>query len=154
MTPLEKIGSIDPARAAFSLADEFKKFAFKGNVIDMAVGVIIGAAFGKIIDSLVKNIIMPFVSLLLPGNQGYLNWKLVMGAKEVPYGLFIGEVVNFLIIAVVLFLFIVKFLGWLMRSREKVEVVLTKEEELLTEIRDLLKKPDRLEDSRVRGLEG
>jgi large conductance mechanosensitive channel len=141
MKPLEKFGSIDPARAAFSLADEFKKFAFKGNVIDMAVGVIIGAAFAKIIDSLVKSIIMPVISLLLPGNQSYLNWKIIVGAKEVPYGLFIGEVVNFMIIAVVLFLFIVKFLGWLTRSREKAEAAVpTKEEELLTEIRDLLKR--------------
>ena len=57
-----KIVGIDSAKKAFSLVDEFKSFAFKGNVVDMAVGVIIGAAFGKIIDSLVKHIIMPCVS--------------------------------------------------------------------------------------------
>jgi large conductance mechanosensitive channel len=127
-----------------SLLQEFKEFAFKGNVIDLAIGVIIGAAFGKIIDSLVKHIIMPLVSLLIPGEQGYLAWKFVVRGQEVPYGLFIGEVVNFLIVALALYIFIVKFLGWVMKSRQKEEEAAappapTKEEELLTEIRDLLK---------------
>jgi large conductance mechanosensitive channel len=141
MNPIKKISDIDPAKKAFTLVDEFKAFAFKGNVIDMAVGVIIGAAFGKIIDSFVKHITMPLIGLLLPGQQGYLGWKIVMGAKEVPYGLFIGEVVNFLIIATVLFVFIVKFLGFLTKSRQKEEtapLVITKDQQLLTEIRDLL----------------
>ena len=135
------MGDIDPTKKAFTLVEEFKAFAFKGNVIDMAVGVIIGAAFGKIIDSFVKNLIMPLLGLLLPGQQGYLGWKIVMGAKEVPYGLFIGEVVNFLIIAGVLFVFIVKFLGFLTKSRQKEEtapLVITKDQQLLMEIRDLL----------------
>jgi large conductance mechanosensitive channel len=142
MNPIQKITRIVPAKHAFTLMDEFKAFAFKGNVIDMAVGVIVGAAFGKIIDSFVKHIIMPLISLILPGQQGYLNWKLVMGAKEVPYGLFIGEVVNFLIIAAVLFIFIVKFIGFLTKSRQKeaaAPLVVTKDQELLSEIRDLLK---------------
>jgi large conductance mechanosensitive channel len=143
MEPLKAVTSLDPAKKAFSLLDEFKQFAFKGNVIDLAVGVIIGAAFGRIIDSLVKNIIMPLVSLVLPGQQGYQNWKVVVGEKEVPYGLFISEIVNFLILALVLFIFIVKFLGWVMRTK-KAEAAAppppTKEQELLTEIRDLLKK--------------
>jgi large conductance mechanosensitive channel len=142
MNPMQKISAIDPAKKAFSLLDEFKAFAFKGNVIDMAVGVIIGATFGKIVDSFVKNIVMPFLGMLLPGQQGYLGWKLVVGAKEVPYGLFIGEVVNFLIIAAVLFVFIVKFLGFVTKSREKEAQAplpaLTTEQQLLTEIRDLL----------------
>ena len=142
MDPLKSVRSLDPAKRAFSLFDEFKAFALKGNVIDLAVGVIIGAAFGKIVDSLVKHILMPLISLLVPGDQGYLGWKVVIGAKEIPYGLFLGEVVNFLIIAVALFLFIVKFLGWLMRTRQE-EVAdpppPTKEEVLLTEIRDLLR---------------
>ena len=73
MDPLKSIGSLDPARRAFSLLEEFKNFALKGNVIDLAVGVIIGAAFGKIVDSLVKHILMPLVGLLLPGEQGYLG---------------------------------------------------------------------------------
>jgi large conductance mechanosensitive channel len=142
MQPLQKIANIEHAKKAFSFIDEFKAFAFKGNVIDMAVGVIIGAAFGKIIDSLVKHIVMPLIGLVMPGEQGYLGWKLVVGAKEVPYGLFIGEVVNFLIIAAVLFVFFVKFLGFLTKSRQKAAVAappaLTRDQQLLTEIRDLL----------------
>ena len=132
-----------PAKAALSLADEFRQFAFRGNVIDLAVGVIIGAAFGKIIDSLVKHLIMPLISVVIPGQQGYLEWKWVINGKEVPYGLFLGEIVNFLILALVLFIFIVKFLGWVMREK-KAEVVAppppTKDQELLGEIRDLLKR--------------
>ena len=146
MEKAKKIPTIDPAKKAMSLFDEFKNFAFKGNVIDLAVGVIIGMAFGKIVDSLVKHIIMPVVGMVLPGEQGYLGWKLTVGAKEIPYGLFIGEVVNFLIVALALFLFIVKFLGWVMKSRQA-EVAApapppppTREQELLGEIRDLLKK--------------
>jgi large conductance mechanosensitive channel len=143
MKALDSMASVDPTKKALSLWEEFKQFAFKGNVIDLAVGVIIGAAFAKIIDSLVKNIIMPLVSLAIPSEQSYQSWKLVVGAKEVPYGLFLGEVVNFLILALVLFLFIVKFLGWVMRSKKAEAAVpppLTRDQELLTEIRDLLRK--------------
>jgi large conductance mechanosensitive channel len=112
-------------------------------VIDLAIGVIIGAAFGKIVDSLVKHIIMPLISVAVPGKQSYLEWKWIIEGKEVPYGLFIGEIVNFVILALVLFLFIVKFLGWVMRTK-KDEVAAppppTKDQELLGEIRDLLKR--------------
>jgi large conductance mechanosensitive channel len=134
MKPLEK---------PFNLIDEFKKFALKGNVIDLAVGVIIGAAFGKIIESLVKHLIMPTIGVLLPGDQGYLGWKLAIAGKEIPYGLFLGEVVNFLIVSLALFFFIVKFLGWVMKAKKEEAAAPTpvpsKEQELLTEIRDLLK---------------
>jgi large conductance mechanosensitive channel len=145
MNHAKTAADIAPAKKAFAFVEEFKKFAFKGNVIDMAVGIIIGAAFGGIIKSLVDNIIMPLVGLIMPGEQGYLGWKLVIGAKVVPYGLFIGEVVNFLIVALALFVFIVKFLGWLMKSKEKTAVASaappapTKDQVLLAEIRDLLK---------------
>ncbi len=125
-----------------SMLEEFKNFALKGNVVDLAIGVIIGAAFGKIIDSLVKHIIMPAISLLMPGEQGYLAWKLVVNGKEIPYGLFIGEVVNFLIIALALYIFIVKFLGLIMKKKEQEAAAPpppTKDQELLSEIRDLLK---------------
>ena len=91
-------------------ASEFKEFASKGNVVDLAVGVIIGAAFGKIVDSLVKNVLMPLIGVILPGKHGYVGWKWVIDGKEIPYGLFLGEVVNFLIVSLALFLFIVKFL--------------------------------------------
>lgn len=143
MDPHNTVSSAKSTKKALSLIDEFKNFAFKGNVIDLAIGVIIGGAFGKIVDSLVKNIIMPLVGLLLPGEQGYLGWKIVIGAKEVPYGLFIGEVVNFLIVALALFIFIVKFLGWIMKTKKEEAVAPpqpTKDQVLLTEIRDLLKK--------------
>ena len=69
MDPLKSVRSLDPAKRAFSLFDEFKAFALKGNVIDLAVGVIIGAAFGKIVDSLVKHIIMPWSVSSCPANR-------------------------------------------------------------------------------------
>jgi large conductance mechanosensitive channel len=141
MDPFKQVAALAPTKQAFSLFDEFKKFAFKGNVIDMAVGVIIGAAFGKIIGSLVGDIIMPLVALLLPGDKGYEGWFFKVGDATVPYGKFIGEVVNFLIIAAVLFIFTVKFLGWVLRTKkEEAPPPPTKDQELLTEIRDLLKK--------------
>ena len=125
-----------------ALLEEFKSFALKGNVIDLAVGVIIGAAFGKIVDSLVKNIIMPAISVLIPSEQGYIGWKLAINGKDIPYGLFIGEVVNFLVVALALYLFIVKFLGFVMKAK-KAEAAApsapTRDQELLTEIRDLLR---------------
>jgi len=144
MSDISKLKQLNPAQAGLTLLDEFKAFAFKGNVIDLAVGVIIGAAFGKIVDSLVKNLIMPFISVLIPGDQSYTTWHWVIRGNEIPYGLFLGEVVNFLIVALALFLFIVKFLGWLLRARKKQEEaaaatpVLTKDQELLIQIRDLL----------------
>lgn len=143
---VEKLSSLDPTKKAFSLFEEFKNFAFKGNVIDLAVGVIIGAAFGKIIDSLVKNIIMPFIGLIMPGDQGYAGWKWMIKGVEIPYGLFISEIVNFLVVALALFIFIVKFVGWIMKSKQEEAAAPapppppTKDQELLTEIRDLLKK--------------
>jgi len=124
------------------MLEEFKNFAFKGNVVDLAIGVIIGAAFGKIVDSLVKHIIMPLVSVVMPGQQGYLGWKWVINGKDVPYGLFIGEIVNFLIVALALYIFIVKFIGVIMKNKQE-EVAasppLTKDQELLVDIRELLK---------------
>ncbi len=128
---------------ALTLLDEFKKFAFKGNVVDLAVGVIIGGAFGKIIDALVKQVIMPAISVIMPSEQGYADWKLTLRGTDIPYGQFLAEVVNFLVIALVLYIFIVKFLGWAMRVRTQEEgaalPALTKDQELLTEIRDLMK---------------
>jgi len=85
---------------------------------------------------------MPTIGVLLPGEQGYLGWKLVIHGKDIPYGLFIGEIVNFLVVALALFLFIVKFLGWVMKTK-KAEAAAPAappaQEVLLTEIRDLLK---------------
>ena len=126
---------------AILVLEEFKAFAFKGNMVDLAVGVIIGAAFGKIVDSLVRNIIMPLAGCLIPGEQDYLGWRFVLNGKAIPYGLFVGEVVNFLIVALALFFFIVKFLGWVMKIKTQQAAVTpapTHGEQLLIEIRDLL----------------
>ena len=133
---------IKPAKEALSLLDEFKAFAFKGSVIDLAVGVIVGGAFGTLVQSLVHNVLMPVVGVLLPGNHGYEGWKFVVEGKVIPYGKFLGDSVNFLIVALALFLFISKFLGWIMRfKKEQVNSPppLTKDQELLAEIRALLK---------------
>jgi large conductance mechanosensitive channel len=133
---------INPAKQAFSLLDEFRTFAFKGSVIDLAVGVIIGGAFGNIVRSLVDNIIMPFIGVILPGNKGYEGWLITINGKVIPYGKFLGDVVNFLIVAAALFFFIVKFLGWIMsfkKEEAKAPPELTLDQELLSEIRDLLK---------------
>lgn len=135
------LASVNPAKKAFSLFEEFKSFAFKGNVIDLSVGVIIGIAFGKIISSLVDNIIMPVIGLILPGDKGYEGWAVHVGDKVVPYGKFLGDIVYFLIVALALFLFVVKFLGWILRTKKhEGPPPLTKDQQLLVEIRDLLQK--------------
>ena len=134
---------LNPAKPAFSLLDEFKGFAFKGNVVDLAIGVIIGGAFGNLVNSLVHNVIMPTLGLVLPGEKGYVGWVAVIHGKEIPYGRFLGDIVNFLIVAAALFFFIVKFLGWIMSTKKeeaKAPPPPTKEQELLAEIRDLLKR--------------
>jgi large conductance mechanosensitive channel len=141
---LDKVQSFGASGAgkAFSIFEEFKAFAFKGNVIDLAVGVVIGAAFGKIIDSLVKNLFMPLISLIMPGDNSYEKWVWTVGGKTVPYGAFLADIVSFLVVALALFIFVVKFLGWVMKTK-KAEVAAppppTKDQELLMEIRDLLK---------------
>ena len=142
MDPVKKLTAFDARKKAFSLFEEFKKFAFKGNVVDLAIGVIIGAAFGSIVKSLVEDIVMPLIGLILPGDKGYEGWVWQVGDKIIPYGKFLGAMLNFLIVAFVLYIFIVKFLGWIMKS-EKEEAAAppppTKDQELLMEIRDLLK---------------
>lgn len=142
MSESSKLSNFNPVKVGGTLFDEFKAFAFKGNVVDLAVGVIIGGAFGAIVNSLVKNIIMPAIALITPGGNKYTEWVWEINGKAIPYGLFLGDVVNFLIVALALFIFIKKFLGWVMKSRKE-EVPppappLTKDQELLAEIRDLL----------------
>lgn len=138
-----RLESFEPAKRVGSLLDEFKAFAFKGNVIDLAVGVIIGAAFGAIVKSLTDNIIMPLISVIIPGDQGYEKWVIPLSSgKEIFIGKFISEILNFLIVAFALFIFIKKFLGFVLRSKRE-EIAAppppTKDQELLAEIRDLLK---------------
>jgi len=142
MSLSQDASSFDPRKSALSLFEEFKKFAFKGNVVDLAVGVIIGAAFGAIVKSLVDDIIMPLIGLLTPGDKGYEGWVWTVGDKVIPYGRFLGATLNFLIVALVLYIFIVKFLGWIMKSKQQETAAPpppTKDQELLMEIRDLLK---------------
>src|SRR3954470_22584878 len=86
-------------------AKEFKEFAVKGNVMDLAVGVIIGAAFGKIVSSLVDNILMPIIGVLLQG-VNFKELAITAGNAHITYGLFIASIIDFIIIAFVLFLII------------------------------------------------
>jgi large conductance mechanosensitive channel len=133
---------LNPTKQALSLFDEFKEFAFKGNVIDLAIGVIIGGAFSNIVKSLVDNIITPTIGILLPGENRIDQWHVVIRGQHIKYGQFIGDVVNFMIVAAALFFFIVKFLSWIMKFKKdeaKAPPPLTKDQELLAEIRDLLK---------------
>ncbi|MFP3122403.1 large conductance mechanosensitive channel protein MscL [Ectobacillus funiculus] len=120
---------------------EFKKFAFKGNVMDLAVGVIIGAAFGKIVTSLVADIITPLVGLLL-GGINITHLQIQVGNAVVKYGSFLQTIVDFLIVAFSIFMFI-RFFNKLKRKQETEEKQEkpkpSREEELLTEIRDVLK---------------
>lgn len=129
---------------------DFKEFAMKGNIIDMAVGVIIGGAFGKIVTSLVNDMIMPVISLVT-GGEGYKNLKHVIteasedgSVQEVAinYGIFIQNIIDFIIIALSIFV----ALRVIMKFKKKEEAAPaaspapSAEETLLTEIRDLLKK--------------
>lgn len=127
------------------MLQEFKKFAFKGNVIDLAVGVIIGGAFGKIVTSLVNDMLMPLLGLLLGGvNFTDLKWVITQATAEtaevaVLYGSFLQSIVDFLIISFSIFLFI-KLIN--MRKKKETPVAPPappKEVLLLEEIRDLLK---------------
>ena len=133
---------------------EFKEFAVKGNMFDMAVGVIIGGAFKSLVDSLTANIIMPIISVFT-GGVNFSAWKITLGTKvvdgetvanELLFGDFISAVINFIIMAFVVFL-MVKALNRLREMGKKQEEEApaappepTNEEKLLTEIRDLLKK--------------
>jgi large conductance mechanosensitive channel len=120
---------------------EFKEFAIKGNVLDLAIGVIIGGAFGKIVTSLVNDIIMPVFGLIL-GGINLSERVLPIDKAIIKYGSFLQSVVDFLIISFSIFLF-VRLLSKFKKKEEKEEVksepVLSKEEILLSEIRDLLK---------------
>jgi len=113
--------------------DEFKKFAMRGNVLDLAVGVIIGGAFGKIVTSLVTDVIMPLVGLLL-GGINFTSLRFQLGDAKLNYGLFIQSITDFFIISFSIFL-LIKFLNNFKKKEEKVMDV---KEELLREIRDLL----------------
>jgi len=133
------------------IVKEFKEFAVKGNAIELATAVIIGGAFGKIVSSLVADVVMPLVSLMIGGNT-FADWQVTlrpaMEAKPaliMNLGLFLQNIIDFLIIATVIFLMVkilVKLKKQLITEKEEPtkEIQPTKDQELLTEIRDLLKK--------------
>jgi len=141
MLPAPKEAVKQASATAWTLLDEFKAFAFKGNVVDLTIGVIIGGAFHTIIDSFVKNLFTPLMAILIPGDRPFTHWEYNARGITVHIGTFLADVVHFLLIAAILFLFLVKFLGWLMRTHKADDAtpVLSREEELLSEIRDLLK---------------
>jgi large conductance mechanosensitive channel protein len=120
---------------------EFKEFALKGNVVDLAVAVVIGGAFGKIVTSLVSDIIMPIIALLTSG-MDFTKMQVVVGDVTLTYGNFIQSVVDFLIVSASIFI-VVKLISKT-RRKEKTEKTVSEppkptEQQLLTEIRDLLK---------------
>ena len=128
---------------------EFKEFAMKGNVMDMAVGVIIGGAFGKIVTSLVDDVLMPAIGMLTGGiDLSGLQYKMMLPALDggepiagatLKYGAFIQNIIDFLIIAFCIFL-MVKAMNKIMPKKEEPETPAgPTQEELLTDIRDLLK---------------
>lgn len=134
-----------------SVLKELKNFMMRGNVVDLAVGVVVGGAFGKIVSSLVSDIIMPPIGLIL-GGVDFTDLKLVLKAAsgDIPavsinYGSFVQTVLDFVIIATVIF-FAIKGMNKLQTAKEeapKAPPAPTKEEQLLTEIRDLIKEQNK-----------
>lgn len=120
------------------MIQEFKKFISKGNVVDLAVGVVIGTAFSKIVSSLVDNIIMPLVGIIIGGiDFTELNIKL-LGVK-IEYGIFLQNIVDFLIISICIFIVIKIFNKITKKEEKKVETKKADDVILLEEIRDILK---------------
>ena len=124
---------------------EFKDFAMRGNVVDMAVGIIIGAAFGKIVSSLVSDVIMPPIGMIM-GSVSFSDLSIALGqgenAASLNYGMFIDTVINFLIVALAVF-FLIKGINSMKKKEEAKPAEPPKpsnEEKLLMEIRDLLAK--------------
>lgn len=122
--------------------EDFKKFALKGNVIDLAVAVVIGTAFGKVVTSLVEDIIMPLAGILV-GGVSVENWSYTLNDVVLHYGLFIQSIIDFFIIAFSIFV-VIRIFTTLKRNKdvpaEEEPAVLDKTQELLVEIRDLLSK--------------
>ena len=127
---------------------EFKDFIARGNVIDLAVGVVIGSAFGKIVTSIVNDILMPIIGIII-GGIDFSGLSLKIGSATVNYGMFIQNIIDFLIIAICVFAF-VKIIDTLMNKAKKAQEVEEKVEEekkdeqivLLEQIRDLLQSKD------------
>ena len=122
-------------------ASEFKTFISRGNVVDMAVGVIIGGAFGKIVTSLVNDVLMPAIGDFL-GGLDFSDLSIKVGDATIKYGSFIRTIVDFLIVAFCIFMIVKLFESFKKKKEEETEEVPKKSDEalLLEEIRDLLKK--------------
>ena len=119
------------------ILQEFREFAMKGNIVDLAVAVIIGGAFGKIVSSLVEDIVMPAIGAI--GRSDFKNLMVQVGDAKIMYGKFIQMCVDFTIIAAAIFL-AVKLLNHLRKKEEAKPAPPPRQEQLLEEIRDLLKK--------------
>src|SRR5574344_1407362 len=117
------------------LIGEFKIFIKRGNVLDLAVGVIMGGAFGKIVSSLVDNILMPIIGALIGGHD-FSNLSIMVGSANIKYGLFIQNIIDFLIVSICIF-FLVKSINKFLNSKE--EIIKSDELKVLEEIRDELK---------------
>lgn len=125
-----------------SFVKEFKEFAMKGNIVDLAVAVVLGGAFGAIVNSLVNNILMPLLGVITGGTD-LTGLKLTVGEAEVTYGVFLQSIITFVLIALALFVAI-KAMNKMKKQKEEAPAAPaapapTKEEILLTEIRDILK---------------
>ena len=122
-------------------ASEFKTFISRGNVVDMAVGVIIGGAFGKIVTSLVNDVLMPVIGVFL-GGLDFSDLSIKVGDATIKYGSFIQTIVDFLIVAFCIFMIVKLFKSFKKKKEEETEEAPKKSDEalLLEEIRDLLKK--------------
>lgn len=121
-----------------STLKEFKQFISRGNVIDLAVGVIIGSAFGKIVTSIVNDILMPIIGIMI-GGLNFSSLVIRVGNATIRYGAFLQNVIDFLIVAACIFIFI-KILSKLSKKKEQEEAIQKDEQiKLLEEIRDLLK---------------
>ena len=122
-----------------SIAKEFKEFVMRGNVVDMAVGIVIGAAFGKIVNSLVNDVIMPPLGAAISEvNFNNLAWTVPGTKVELKYGSFINTVVEFFIVALAVFL-VVKLMNMVRHKEPAAPPPPAKQEVLLSEIRDILK---------------
>jgi large conductance mechanosensitive channel len=117
---------------------EFKDFAFKGNIVDLAVAVILGGAFGKIVDSVVADLIMPIIGMLAGGTD-FKSLSFGIGDAKITYGNFISAVINFMVIAFVLFL-IIKAANKMKKEAPAAPAEPSSTDKLLAEIRDALKK--------------
>ena len=122
-------------------ASDFKEFISRGNVVDMAVGVIIGGAFGKIVTSLVNDVLMPVIGVFL-GGLDFSDLSIKVGDATIKYGSFIQTIVDFLIVAFCIFMIVKLFESFKKKKEEETEEAPKKSDEalLLEEIRDLLKK--------------